>query len=42
MNEEETRFSPYNKPDANRMLLWHGSRTTNYAGILSHVCSLMI
>ena len=28
------RFKPFKKLH-NRMLLWHGSRTTNYAGILS-------
>ena len=31
---EEKRFKPYKKLP-NRKLLWHGSRTTNYAGILS-------
>ncbi|KAL9618398.1 MAG: hypothetical protein Q9160_006906 [Pyrenula sp. 1 TL-2023] len=37
-NGESTRFekSKYAKlKDKNRMLLWHGSRTTNYGGILS-------
>lgn len=31
---EEKRFKPFKKLP-NRTLLWHGSRTTNYAGILS-------
>ncbi len=31
---ESGRFEPYKKLD-NRMLLWHGSRVTNFAGILS-------
>lgn len=31
---EKRRFRPFNKLH-NRMLLWHGSRTTNFAGILS-------
>ncbi|CAG0890958.1 unnamed protein product, partial [Darwinula stevensoni] len=31
---ESKRFKPF-KALHNRMLLWHGSRTTNYAGILS-------
>ena len=31
---EKGRFSSH-KNDSNRMLLWHGSRTTNYVGILS-------
>merc|ERR1719445_1323234 len=31
---ERKRFKPFQKLP-NRMLLWHGSRTTNYAGILS-------
>lgn len=31
---EEKRFKPFKKLP-NRKLLWHGSRTTNYAGILS-------
>merc|ERR1712156_561895 len=31
---ESKRFKPFQKLP-NRMLLWHGSRTTNYAGILS-------
>ena len=33
---EAKRFDKYRKLD-NRMLLWHGSRTTNFAGILSQV-----
>ena len=33
---EEKRYKPFSKLH-NRMLLWHGSRTTNYAGILSQV-----
>ena len=33
-NGEEKRFKPFKKLP-NRKLLWHGSRTTNYAGILS-------
>ena len=33
-NGEEAKFEKFKKMD-NRMLLWHGSRTTNYAGILS-------
>lgn len=31
---ERERFQPF-KELHNRRLLWHGSRTTNYAGILS-------
>merc|ERR1712029_770310 len=31
---EEKRFKPFKKLP-NHKLLWHGSRTTNYAGILS-------
>lgn len=31
---EEKRFKPFKKMH-NRQLLWHGSRTTNFAGILS-------
>ncbi|XP_076649690.1 poly-(ADP-ribose) polymerase [Halictus rubicundus] len=31
---EDNRFKPFKKLP-NRKLLWHGSRTTNYAGILS-------
>eukprot|EP00118_Oscarella_pearsei_P026283 m.309715 g.309715 ORF g.309715 m.309715 type:complete len:959 (+) comp47446_c0_seq1:38-2914(+) len=31
---EEKRYKPFKKLH-NRMLLWHGSRVTNYAGILS-------
>ncbi|XP_045461901.1 poly [ADP-ribose] polymerase [Harmonia axyridis] len=31
---EEKRFKPFKKLH-NRMLLWHGSRTTNFGGILS-------
>ena len=31
---EEVRFKPFRKLH-NRRLLWHGSRTTNYAGIIS-------
>eukprot|EP00667_Euglena_gracilis_P001885 EG_transcript_1886 len=31
---EAERFAP-NKADANRMLLWHGSRLTNWVGIIS-------
>ncbi|XP_076293767.1 poly [ADP-ribose] polymerase-like isoform X2 [Lasioglossum baleicum] len=33
-SEEDSRFEPFKKLP-NRKLLWHGSRTTNYAGILS-------
>ena len=33
---EEKKFKPF-KQLPNRKLLWHGSRTTNYAGILSQV-----
>ena len=33
---EEKVFKPFSKLH-NRMLLWHGSRTTNYVGILSQV-----
>ena len=36
---EAKRFKPFRKMH-NRQLLWHGSRTTNYAGILSQVCAL--
>uniref|UniRef100_A0A1L8DH70 Poly [ADP-ribose] polymerase n=1 Tax=Nyssomyia neivai TaxID=330878 RepID=A0A1L8DH70_9DIPT len=32
---EDRRYKPFRKLH-NRQLLWHGSRTTNYAGILSH------
>ena len=35
---ESKRFKPF-KQLPNRKLLWHGSRVTNYAGILSQVCS---
>ena len=31
---EKQTFRPF-KELKNRMLLWHGSRTTNFAGILS-------
>jgi poly [ADP-ribose] polymerase len=31
---EEERFKPWKNND-NRMLLWHGSRRTNWMGILS-------
>ena len=31
---EDKRYKPFKKVP-NRKLLWHGSRTTNYAGILS-------
>lgn len=31
---EEKRYKPFRKLH-NRKLLWHGSRTTNFAGILS-------
>ena len=31
---EEKRYKPFRKLP-NRKLLWHGSRTTNFAGILS-------
>lgn len=34
-NGERNRFKPFAKMH-NRKLLWHGSRTTNFAGILSH------
>ena len=33
---ESKRYKPFSKME-NRMLLWHGSRTTNYVGILSQV-----
>ena len=33
--EEEARRYRQFEADGNRMLLWHGSRTTNFAGILS-------
>ncbi len=33
---EAKRFKPFRALD-NRMLLWHGSRTTNFAGILAQV-----
>ena len=33
---EDKRFKPFSKFH-NRMLLWHGSRTTNLVGILSQV-----
>lgn len=32
---EERRYKPFKKLH-NRQLLWHGSRTTNFVGILSH------
>lgn len=32
---EERRFKPFKKLH-NRQLLWHGSRVTNFVGILSH------
>lgn len=32
---EDRRFKPFKKLH-NRQLLWHGSRTTNFVGILSH------
>lgn len=32
---EERRYKPFKKL-SNRQLLWHGSRLTNYVGILSH------
>lgn len=32
---EDRRYKPFKKLN-NRKLLWHGSRVTNYAGILSH------
>lgn len=32
---ESRRYKPFKKLN-NRQLLWHGSRVTNYAGILSH------
>ncbi|KAL2609830.1 hypothetical protein R1flu_028403 [Riccia fluitans] len=32
---EFEKYEPYKKKLENRMLLWHGSRTTNYVGILS-------
>ncbi|XP_019863495.1 PREDICTED: poly [ADP-ribose] polymerase 2-A-like, partial [Amphimedon queenslandica] len=31
---EKKRYKPFSKLD-NRMLLWHGSRLTNFVGILS-------
>lgn len=34
-NEEKARFWPFRKLE-NRKLLWHGSRTTNFVGILSN------
>lgn len=37
---EEKRFKPFKKLH-NRKLLWHGSRITNYAAILSQVCCLL-
>lgn len=33
---EEKKYKPFKKLH-NRKLLWHGSRLTNYAGILSQV-----
>ena len=33
---QSKRYKPFSKL-ANRMLLWHGSRVTNFAGILSQV-----
>lgn len=32
---EHDKFSPYRQNLGNRMLLWHGSRLTNFVGILS-------
>lgn len=37
---EEKRFKPFKKLH-NRKLLWHGSRITNYAAILSQVCHVL-
>ena len=37
---ESGRFEKFKSLD-NRMLLWHGSRTTNYAGILSQVIKIV-
>ena len=37
---EAKRFKPF-RALGNRQLLWHGSRTTNYAGILAQVRSPM-
>ena len=34
---EKERYEPFSKLH-NRQLLWHGSRTTNFCGILSQVC----
>jgi len=38
-NGEEKRYKPFRKLH-NRKLLWHGSRLTNFAGILSQVWML--
>ena len=38
---EAKRFKPF-KALPNRTLLWHGSRTTNFAGILSQVTRIKI
>lgn len=34
---EDKRYKPFKKLP-NKKLLWHGSRVTNYVGILSQVC----
>ena len=34
---EEKRYKPFSKLH-NKQLLWHGSRKTNFVGILSQVC----
>ena len=38
---EGKKYKPFSKLH-NRQLLWHGSRKTNFVGILSQVCFLFI
>jgi poly [ADP-ribose] polymerase len=38
---EESRYKKFSK-FSNRQLLWHGSRTTNFCGILSQVCEQLV
>lgn len=37
---EDARYAPF-KNLHNRKLLWHGSRLTNFVGILSQVCTIL-
>ena len=36
-HDEDKRYNKFSELH-NRQLLWHGSRTTNFCGILSQVC----